>query len=250
MPKINLTVSPDFNPDKIAGWYIFNTWFQKNTGLDIHLELYDSFDAQREAIQSGKVDLIYANPYDSAMLVHDLKFQALVKPKNKPDEAVIVTSQESPVNQIDDLPEGTRIAATDDPDINMIGMRTIESADLDQSNTVTETVVSYIVVAKQVINGKADIGFFLKDAYDDLSDFVKGQLKVLVTSQISVISHAFMAGPNVDSDQKQKISTLLTDMESVDKGQGILDALGLDGWTAMSEEDAEFMIDLMETLRD
>ena len=61
---LELTVSPDFSPEHIAGWYVFNTWLQRKLGVRIHLELYEDFSAQRQAIAADKVDLIYANPYD------------------------------------------------------------------------------------------------------------------------------------------------------------------------------------------
>ena len=41
------TVSPDFSPDRLSGWYIFNTWMQRQLGVDIHLELYDDFCAHQ-----------------------------------------------------------------------------------------------------------------------------------------------------------------------------------------------------------
>lgn len=56
------TVSPDFPADRISGWYVFNTWMQRALAAGIHLELYDDFRTQREAIAADKVDLIYANP--------------------------------------------------------------------------------------------------------------------------------------------------------------------------------------------
>ena len=59
------TVSPDFPPDYIAGWYVLNTFLQRRTGEHIHLELYDRFDQQRAAIDAGQIDLIYANPFDA-----------------------------------------------------------------------------------------------------------------------------------------------------------------------------------------
>ena len=74
---LQLTVSPDFSPDHIAGWYVFNTWLQRKLGVRIHLELYDDFDSQRQAIAANKVDLIYANPYDAAMLVREKGFVAI-----------------------------------------------------------------------------------------------------------------------------------------------------------------------------
>ena len=131
MTKYNITVSPDFKPDKIAGWYIFNTYFQKAAEIDLHLELYDGFEQQRQAIADGQVDLIYANPFDAAMLVNDYNFRPLVKPAGSNDECVIVTAEESVITCIDDLVAGTRIATTDDPAINMIGMRMLEPANLD-----------------------------------------------------------------------------------------------------------------------
>ncbi len=55
------TVSPDFTPDHLSGWYIFNTWLQKHTDLAIHLEMYNDFQSQREAIKNDKIDMIYDN---------------------------------------------------------------------------------------------------------------------------------------------------------------------------------------------
>ena len=55
----NFTVSPDFNPSYLSGWFIFNTWLQRQTGEAIHLELYDDFESQRQAIAEDKFDLYY-----------------------------------------------------------------------------------------------------------------------------------------------------------------------------------------------
>ena len=58
----NFTVSPDFAPDHMSGWFYFNTWLQRQLGIEMHLELYDNFEDQRADIRAGKVDLIYAQP--------------------------------------------------------------------------------------------------------------------------------------------------------------------------------------------
>ncbi len=68
------TVSPDFTPDHLSGWYIFNTWLQRQSDIAIHLEMYNDFHSQREAIQNDSIDLIYANPFDAAMLVREKGF--------------------------------------------------------------------------------------------------------------------------------------------------------------------------------
>ena len=131
----------------------------------------------------------------------------------------------------------------------MIGMIILEPADLSAKNTTSETVDTYVLVAKQLFQGKADVGFFLKDAFDDLSNFVKDQLRVLVSSQIHVITHTLLIGPNAQKHQSD-IQQILVNMKELPKGQGVLESMGISEWEVQTQEDAEFMIDLMDTLVD
>ena len=78
MSKFNLSVSPDFSPEKLASWHIFNTWLQKKLDIDCHLALFDSFEKQREAIAADQIDLIYANPADAAALVREFGEDAML----------------------------------------------------------------------------------------------------------------------------------------------------------------------------
>ena len=128
------TISPDFSPDHLSGWYIFNTWLQKITKEPIRLVFYDNFELQRQAIQNDCIDLIYANPFDAAMLVRHKGFKPLVKPDGYCDEAIIAVHTSSNFNEITNLKPGVSVASTDDPDIFMMGMILLEPAELDQSN--------------------------------------------------------------------------------------------------------------------
>ena len=116
----NFTVSPDFNPGHISGWFIFNTWLQRAINEEIHLELYNSAHEQRKAIADDQVELIYANPYDATALVRDKGFIPVAQAGNKTDEAIIAVNQESPILNIEQLSGGTRISSTDDPDVRMM----------------------------------------------------------------------------------------------------------------------------------
>jgi phosphonate transport system substrate-binding protein len=243
----NLTASPDFPPDNIAGWYIFNTWMQRKLDVRIHFELYDNFEAQRRAFEEEKVDLIYANPFDAVMLVREKGFVAVAAPIGKADEAVVAVLDESPVQHVEDLKPGTRIAATDDPDVNMIGKIMLEPADLNAQNVHVQTVNSYTLVAKNLLRGQADVGYFLKDAYDHLSPVVRKQLRPLVTSQISVVRHVLLVCPRFKEHREHLVQALLA-MNTDQAGQRVLESLGLKGWEIQTQEDTEFMIDLMDTL--
>ena len=247
MKPYTMTVSPDFMPDYIAGWYIFNTWLQRQLGENIHLELYNDFSAQREAIARDEIDLIYANPFDAAMLVREKGFSAIAAPLDKPDEVILAVPNESSVQVLDDLSAGARIARTDDPDVNLIGMMMIEAADLTAENTDVQMVDNYVLVAKALFQERADVGFFLQEAYHSLSGFVRNQLRIILSSQIHVMTHVLLASPTFAAHQEALQSCLL-DMPNRDKGQGVLESMGLSGWQTQTQEDTEFMIDLMDTL--
>jgi len=241
------TISPDFSPDHISGWYIFNTWLQKQTGEAIHLQMYDDFQSQREAIKNDGIDLIYANPFDAAMLVREKGFLPLVKPAGRADEAIIAVNAKNPVEDVAQLSPGIRVAVTEDPDVHLMGMIMLEPGDLHAGNVVTNVYDTYVLVAKHLLRGDADVGIFLAEAYDDLSNMIKSQLKILVRSQISVIHHSLMIGPKL-AGKRDEFQRLLIDMSNDEKGQGVLDGLGFDAWVGVENEEMEFMIDLMDTL--
>jgi phosphonate transport system substrate-binding protein len=244
---LNFTVSPDFPPDYIAGWYVFNTFLQRQTGERIHLELYDRFEDQRAAIEADTIDLIYANPFDAAMLVREHGFVALARPDGVNDEAILAVPADSEVHKVEDLPSPSRVAFTDDPDVRMIGMIMLEPADLDPSTITPLLRPTYVLVAKSLLSGDADVGVFLAEAYENLSGTTRSGLRPLVASQIGVISHMLMAGPRM-ADHLDSLQPLLTAMADDPAQKSICEGLGFAGWLPVEHEETEFMIDLMDTL--
>jgi len=242
-----ITVSPDFSPDHISGWYIFNTWLQKTLDEAIHLQLFDDFGSQREAILADNIDLIYANPYDAAMLVREKGFLPVCKPIARADEAIIAVNNEHPAQDVEDLEEGVTVSSTDDPDIHLIGMIMLEPANLSKDNVTLQQRDTYILVAKDLMRGQADVGFFLAEAFNGLSAMVRKQLRPLVSSEIQIIHHSFMVGPRLAA-RRDDIRAALTGMSADAKGKGVLESMGLPGWVVMDDEEAEFQIDLMDTL--
>ncbi len=245
--SFTFTVSPDFTPDHLSGWYIFNTWLQKQTDTAIHLEMYNDFSSQRDAIDKDKIDLIYANPFDAAMLVREKGFLPLVKAGGESDEAIIAVNAKNSVEDIAHLKEGIKVAYTDDPDVHLMGMIMLEPGNLDSNNIVPVLSDTYVIVAKHLLKERVDVGIFLAEAYDDLSNIIKKQLRILVRSQISVIHHSLMIGPRLQ-DKREQFQKALVGMNSNEKGQGVLTSLGFDIWKKVEDDEMEFMIDLMDTL--
>ena len=246
---LQFTVSPDFGPNQLAGWHFFNTWLQRQLDEGIHFQQHDSFDQQHQAIQENHIDIIYANPYDAALLVRDKGFLAIAKPDNKPDEAMIVVATDSPIDQVEDFSDGVTIAATDDPDVRLMGKMMLEPAFQAHATHSLMLKDSYILVAKEVLNGTCQAGFFLKDAFEELSSLVRNQLRSIVTSEIQLIQHVLLISPSFVARQAE-ISELLLDMHNQSTGEITLESLNIKRWLPLPQEEVEFMIDLMHALDD
>ena len=245
---LQLTVSPDFSPEHIAGWFVFNTWLQRTLGVRCHLELYDDFASQRAAIQADNIDLIFANPFDAAMLVREKGFAPLAAPMGSTDEVLVAVAEASPVRRVEDLKPLVRVAQTQDPDVNLMGMIMLEPADIGPSHVQPVPTRSYVLVAKSLVQERAEVGFFLKQAFDDLSVPTRAKLRPLVTSQISVVRHVLLCGPRMQEHVPVLREALLDMHHPGNDGQRVLEALSLAGWEGQNVEDTEFMIDLMDAL--
>lgn len=243
----SMTVSPDFNAKDITGWFVFNTWMQRQLGENIHLELFDKFRELHEAIRGNAINLIYANPYNAAVLIRRYGFHALVRPVNKADEALIAVNADSPYQNVEDLQPGTKISSTDNPDVHMMCMIMLEPADLNKKNVDISVADGYVVIAKDLLRGNADAGFFLAETYDALSDVIKKKLRILVRSEIHVINHVFLVDSSLVS-RRAEITAILTAMTETEKGRTILEEIGIQRWEAVDTDEVEFMIDLISTL--
>ncbi|MGR8935325.1 MAG: phosphate/phosphite/phosphonate ABC transporter substrate-binding protein [Gammaproteobacteria bacterium] len=241
------TVSPGVSPAHISGWYFFNTWLQKNTGEAIHLEMYEDFGVQHDAIAQDKIDLIYANPHESALLLREKGFQPLAKPESRCDEALIAVRRDDAATDVGDLKPGVIIALSGDPDARLLGKVLLESVDLTFDNIVPLPCDSHVLVAKSLLRGECDAGLFSAETFDDLSQLVKKQLRVLTRSETETLHHSLMAGPRLLS-RLQAFQQRLMEMKQDAKGSAILDDLGFSGWSAMDNEEMQYMIDIIDAL--
>lgn len=246
----NFLIAPDFAPECFAGWHMLNTVLQRRSGLGLHLLTPASPQEQAQALAADQVDLIYANPFDATNMIRTLGYVPFARPAQHYDEMVIASGAESGISQVESLKPGCRIALTDNKDVKLIGLRLLEPADLSEADIQWTPVDSYQAAARRAIKGEVEAAFFLSNAYASLSRLTRAQLQVLVESNIRDISHVLLAHPRIAGDLPLVEKALLS-MGQVPGDQDVLDALGLPrGFEAMTQEDAEFMIDLMDTLLD
>lgn len=248
---LNLLIAPDFAPERFAGWHMLNTLLQKKSGVHVHLLTPASAAEQAELIAAGKVDAVYANPFDAASMIRDAGYKAIARPVAKSDEMVIAAGAESALGSIEDLKPGCTVALTDNKDVKLIGLRLLEAADLTEADIKWQVVDTYQAAARMAIKGEVDAAFFLAEAYHSLSRLTRSQLKPLIESKLADITHVLLVHPRIGEVDTGKLLQALLALTGAADGQPVLDELGMSGgFEAMAEEDAEFMIDLMDTLLD
>ena len=247
---LNFLIAPDFSPERFTGWHMLNTVLQRRSGIHLHLLTPTSSAEQSELLAAEKADLVYANPFDAADLIRDQGYIPFARPSGHFDEMVVATGVESGLQKLEDIKPNHRIALTDNKDVKLIGLRLLESADLTEALVQWVPVESFQAAARLAIKGEVQASFFLAEAYASLTQMTRSQMHVLVESRISDISHVVLAHPRMATDLP-RISDALLGMGSEKGDADVLDALGLpDGFESMTQEQAEFMIDLMDTLLD
>jgi phosphonate transport system substrate-binding protein len=248
--KLNFLIAPDFAPERFAGWHMLNTVLQRRSGLGLHLLTPGDAEEQATCLVKDEVDLVYANPFDATAMIQSQGYIPIARPKHHYDEMVIASGTCTELQSVEGLQPGCRIALTSNRDVKLIGLRLLEPADLDDSSVEWVDVETYQAAARMAIKGEVQAAFFLADAFNSLTRLTRGKLTVLVESRISDISHVVLAHPRVEAVIPRILDALICIGQTASDAS-VLEALGLpNGFEPMSRDDADFMIDLMDTLLD
>lgn len=244
---LQLAISPDVNTKNFADWFIFNTKLQRFTGEGFHATVYTDFADLHAAFSEGRADLVFANAANTATLVRDHHFQPLAAPAQVANEAAVVVGEDGP-KELTDLPSKVTVAATNTPDVERICRILLEPADLGADDITIEIKPNPVLVAKAVLNGSVNAGFLPREAYDELSSVIQRQLHLLTSSRIYVVRHSLLMSPSL-VPQAEKLWEGLSAMNESAADRELLAGLGApNGWERLSQEEVEFMIDLMDAL--
>ncbi len=252
MSSISFSIAPDIAPQRLPGWYIFATWLQKQINCSITTTDYSSFEKQKDALLEGKIDLLYANPYDAGWLVREQKFIALAQPQNAVAEVTVVSLKKSDIHAVTDIPNGVKVAAADNADLRMLGAILLEPANLTKEDFTFVDANNHILAIKALLNGTADIAMIPTATYKGLSNTISSDLEFLVSTQpydIETVAHCFVLSPKM-AEFEGAIKETLRNMKESDSGKKILEDLGVADWKVLeNKEEIAFMIDLIYALQ-
>ncbi len=251
-------LSPDVNLRDLSHWFVLNTRLQKLVGEPIHLAAFDDFAELHRAIDSDAVDLIFANAGDTALLLRERGYLPLASPAGVADEALIAVAADGPLGGPGDLRGLQRIAngqplsvaATDAPDVERICRILLEPVDLLGDAIVIAKKRNPVLVAKAIVNGEAQAGFFLAAAFHELSAATRNLLQPIAESRIYVVRHSLLLHPRAAGLAPALLAGLARLGENEADRQLLRDLGAPDGWAPLSREEADLMVDLMDTLKE
>lgn len=248
--NLKFLLTPDFGFEYLGAWHMLNMTLQQRARIGLHLLMPTSTNEYEKFMLTGRSDVMYANPSRAATLIREKGYIPFGRPRQHFDEMVIASNVNSSFRCVEDLRPGCRIACMGNEDIRLVGLRLLEPADLDAHNVQWIVTDSHENSTRALIRGEADVAFFAADTFAGFSNLTRLQLHPLVESAISDIYHVLLLHPK----RLDKLSALQNAFFSLGQQAGddrILAGVNLpNGFEPMGSEEAEFMIDLMDTLRD
>ena len=188
MDSINFVVAPDFAPQRIPCLQIFSTLLSKHTGVSVKQTLTMAPNEVEEAINAGRVDLIYCNPFLGLELYEKYGYVPVLRPIGKEacDDVVIFSAAEGSLKALSDIKPGMKATCPGN-----LGVKTV-SKFMDKQlklNLVFETSENLQQAIQKVLRGQADFGLYLHQTFDDLTELAKSRLHVLDKTDLTEMGY-------------------------------------------------------------
>jgi phosphonate transport system substrate-binding protein len=209
-----LSVCPHDTAKNLAGWYLLNTYLQRNLGCDIHFNLQDNFIVEREAVLTGGYHLVYANPYSAMEFADKLGFIPVARPIGVFDETMLVIRKGTKPLEL----ASPKIAtATKGLIVHALGC--MQLGKLGQDRNACEFIIAgnHMKAAQAVIKGEADIGFVFNETWHGMNATSRESLEVIGETREGYAFHCFCISPEW-ADKKLRLLEILTGMQQDTKG--------------------------------
>ncbi len=239
MTPFHFSVCPHDTAKNVTGWFLLNTYLQRNLNCAIRFEPKDNFIQERECVLSGKCQIVYANPFSAAIFRKTHGYIPIAKPRGIFDETVLVCD----VNK--SLPNHRPIkvaSATDKLVVHTLGLALLEQQGLPLSDVEFQFVGTHLKATQSVIQGKADLAFVYNETWNEMSDYARQALAIVGQTESRQATHCFCVSPEW-SDKSGQIQKILCTMQNNPQSQRILDDLHFpEGFGPMNPDDLEPVI--------
>jgi phosphonate transport system substrate-binding protein len=222
-------VCPHDTAKNLAGWYLLNTYLQRNLGCDIHFNLQDNFMVERETVLAGGYHLVYANPYSALEFSSKLDFIPVARPVGVFDETLVVARKGTQPLQ---LATPKVSSATKGLIVHALGCLELRKLGKDPKSCELIFSGNHLKAAQAVIKGEADIGFVFNETWNGMNAASRESLEVLAESRDGSAFHCFCISPDW-LDKKSQLVEILCGMQQDESGKRVLEDLKFKGFESV-----------------
>jgi hypothetical protein len=132
------------------------------------------------------------------------------------------------------------VTANEQSFVYLLGRFLCDESGADSSTFNFEFAGNEIKALQMLIRKKADMLFMLKKTYEGLSSFARSNVTKLDESVTDFAYHLFCVAPYI-KDQADEIGTILTGMQTDEKGQQTLKDIQFEGWCKPEEGELQML---------
>lgn len=237
-------VASSFSPAQILAWQRFCILLEHLTAQRIRLDFaYNFADYQEKLLEEPS--LVYANPYDSVMLMKKKSYKPLLRPTFISDEVVLFAKINEPISKVEQVNNLYSVACMSDSFIERIGLIILEPSEMGKDDLEWESFDNFGGIFRKVLLEEKCLGIVRAEIFENLHLRLKENFKPIIKSSLSALFHTLLCSPNSEDLQLK----ILNKIDEINSQREILKALKVPkGFKAMNQNHAAFFSDLMDTL--
>jgi anti-anti-sigma factor len=219
--KLNFVASLQTG-QQLTGWYLFNTYLQRQMQRAIHFEQSHVADDQLKA------DLLFSKPFESYLMIQKHGFIPLMRPVSEADEVIILARADDP-RSLKEFQGESVVTASENSFVYLLGRFLCDEEGVESSKLNFSFTGNEIKSLQMLIRKKANLLFMLKKTYDSLSSFGKKNVRKLDESTTDFAFHLLSISPHLAAE-KETLNKILTRMTEHEAGKNILKDIEFKGW--------------------
>ena len=219
--RYQLSVCPHDTAKNLAGWFLINTYLQRQLGLAMRFEPCDNFNVEREQVLAGGIHLVYANPYSALRYVQERGFVPVARPAGVFDETMLVARRGVGLPATRPLKVAS---ATDKLIVHFLGLTLLNQLQIPMADCSFHMAGNHLKAAQAVLGGQADVGFVFNETWHGLSASTREALEIVAATESQSASHCFCVGPEL-AGLIDDVRAVLCGMATDPAGKKILEDL-------------------------
>ncbi|WP_461268092.1 PhnD/SsuA/transferrin family substrate-binding protein [Acidithiobacillus sp.] len=225
---------------QLEGWYFLNTYLQRRWGRLLRLEPRFGALDQEYLAPPEHADIVFASPFDVCALMSQ-GFSVLRFPLCPADEAVIVCRADDQRQSWADFERPRILTARLESYVYLLGRLLMDESGFPSEQANYLFVGNNIKVVQMLLRGMGDLVILPKQVFTGLTELTREDLRVMDESQTDFAFHALCVAPHRQREVPA-IAGLFDGIVGEEKGQKILNELGIHGWRPPQPEEVDMLM--------